>query len=158
MKPNCVSRLVVAALAAALAGCGQPDAGTAAGETMPTVVAGKWRMKISVDGRGDGMPMDKCDPETPIDDLLFIGLPGNGSNCADRTLTQNSETSWSLHSVCNFIATGGRKADTLVTIDTKVTGNLKTRYQLESRQKMSAPMNGVTQQVIVQTGERIGDC
>lgn len=158
MKPEYVSKFVVAGLVAALAGCGQPDAGTAAGETMPSVVAGKWRMKISVDGSGDGIPMDKCDPETPIDGLLFIGLPSNGSNCQERTLTQNSETSWSLHAVCNFIPTGGRRADAVVTIDTKVTGNLTTRYQLESRQKMSAPMNGVTQQVIVQTGERLGDC
>ena len=153
-----VGKFVVAAFAASLAGCGQADVASETGAKMPSVVAGKWRMTITVDGKGDGIPMTKCDPETPIDDLLFIGLPGNGKNCKDRTLTQDSETSWSLHSVCNFIPTGGRKADAVVTIDTKVKGNLKTHYQLESRQKMSAPMNGVTQQVIVQTGERVGDC
>ena len=160
MNSRHASKIVVVVLAAWLAGCSQGEGGNAGApaDEMPKTVAGKWRITVTVDGKGGEMSMDTCSPETLIDDLLTTGLPGNGSNCEDRTLTKNSETSWNMHSACHFIATGGRKADTLVTIDTRVTGNLKTRYQVESRQKMSAPMNGVTQQVIVQTGERIGDC
>jgi len=153
-------KLVLAALAVCLAGCSQGEAGSAAApaEEMPKVVAGKWRISATVDGKGGEMSMDMCKPETPIDGVLMTGLPGNGRNCKERTFTKDSETAWRMHSVCNFVATGDRKADTVVTIDTQVTGDLKTRYHVESRQVMSAPMNGVMQQVIGQTGERIGDC
>lgn len=153
-------KLVLASLAVWLAGCSQSEAGSdaAKAEEMPAVVAGKWRISATVDGKGGEMSMDMCKPETAIDDLLITGLPGNGRNCKDRTLTKDNDVSWRLHSVCSFAPTGGRQADAEVTIDTHVTGDLKTRYHVESRQLMSAPMNGVTQQVIGQTGERIGDC
>jgi hypothetical protein len=152
------SALVVIAVLLAACSEGSGPGATPAGEPMPNVAAGKWRISATVDGKGGEMSMDMCKPETAIDDVLITGLPGNGRNCKDRTLTKDNNASWRLHSVCNFVATGDRKADTVVTIDTHVTGDLKTRYHVESRQLMSAPMNGVTQQVIGQTGERIGDC
>jgi hypothetical protein len=157
-RPADQARIASVAICLLMAGCSPGEGAVTAGAEMPKTVAGKWRMTVSVDGGGGGMPMTRCDPETPIDDLLFIGLPGNGRNCTERTFEQTSATSWSLHSVCSFVPTGGRKADVAVKIDTRVSGDLKTRYQLESKQVMSAPMNGVSQQTIVQIGERIGDC
>jgi hypothetical protein len=43
-------------------------------------------------------------------------------------------------------------------LDTRVTSDLKSYYQAESKQVMSLPMNGVSQQTIFQKAERIGDC
>jgi hypothetical protein len=159
-RPTHLGNMAWTAIAVLLAACSPGGAGEAAAPAgeMPGIAAGKWRISVSVDGKDSGFPMTKCSPETPIDDLLITGLPGNGSNCAERSFTENGATSWTLHSVCNFIPTGGRKADAAVTIDTRVSSDLKTRYQVESRQVMSKPMNGVSQQTIVQTGERLGDC
>ena len=156
----CLGMVASAAIATLLAGCSPGDGSGAPAPTeeMPKVVAGKWRITVMVDGKGGEFPADMCQPATSIDDLLMSGLPGNGSNCKERTFEQQSASSWKLHSVCNFIRTGDRKADTAVTIDTRVTGNLKTYYQAESRQVMSQPMNGVTQQTIFQKAERIGAC
>jgi hypothetical protein len=159
-RAACLGIGASAAIAALLAGCSPGDASgaSAPAEDMPSVVAGKWRITVMVDGKGGEMSSDMCRKETSIDDLLISGLPGNGRNCKDRSLEQQGATSWKLHSACNFARTGDREADTIVTIDTRVTTDLKSYYQAESRQVMSQPMNGVTQQTIFQKAERIGDC
>lgn len=142
-----------------VASCSAGDApGASLSETMPKVVAGKWRVTIMVDGDTSGMASNFCRPETAIDDIMMSGLAGNGRNCAERTFEQASETVWQLHSVCNFMGTGDRKADTVVTIDTRVSGDLTSHYQAESKQVFSKPMNGVSQQTILQKAERVGDC
>jgi hypothetical protein len=151
----------VSVLAAALvlsAGCTPEGASAPSLADMPKVAAGKWRVTIMVDGKGGEFSSDLCESEKTIDDLLITGLPGNGSNCKDRTFEQVSATSWALHSACNFAGTGDRKAETVVTIDTRVSGDLKSHYQAESKQVMSQPMNGVSQQTILQKAERVGDC
>jgi hypothetical protein len=149
-----------AAIAMLLAGCSPGDtAGVSApAQDLPRVVAGKWRITVMVDGKGGEFPADMCTKETSIDDLFISGLPGNGRNCRERSFEKQGATSWKLHSVCNFIRTGDRQADTVVTIDTRVTSDLKSYYQAESRQVMSQPMNGVSQQTIFQKAERLGDC
>lgn len=155
----CLGLAASLAVMAVLAACSPgEDPAAAALPDMPKVAAGKWRITVMVDGTDGGFPADMCRPETAIDDLFISGLPGNGKNCKERTMEAQGATQWKLHSVCNFIRTGDRSADTIVTIDTRVTSDLKSYYQAESKQVMSQPMNGVSQQTIFQKAERIGDC
>ncbi len=158
MRSSSARGLLLTAVVMAAA-CSAGDApGASLTEVMPKVVAGKWRVTIMVDGKGGEMSSNFCRPETAIDDIMMSGLPGNGRNCEERTFEQASETSWQLHSVCNFMGTGDRNADTVVTIDTHVSGNLTSHYQAESKQVFSKPMSGVSQQTILQKAERVGDC
>jgi hypothetical protein len=165
--------ITVATAALAVAACGPsaPASDTAstapaadsaapapAAAAAPAVIegpaAGKWRMTMTA--MGQTMPPT----ETCVAKQVSLAeaekmRQQSGVTCSEQSYRKEGD-GWVGHSVCTMTGAG---TPMTVTSDTRVTGDLSSKYTIEMTNRMDpAPMPSMAEQKMTIAAERLGDC
>lgn len=146
-----------AAALACLAGCdGAADASTPAinamtaslPANMPVAPAGRWTYVHEIDG-APAYSEERCRmSEDTLAEIAMLNTPP-ATGCS-RSIAEKGGK-WTMHMACG----GGDKS---ITVDTVVTGDFATRYDVKAV-RISAPgVDFFTSQKITLKAERLGEC
>ena len=156
-----MSLVIVALLASA---CSKKDDATKSPDTakapetttaIPAELAdgpkpGKWRMTTVIASMPKPITMDVCLPKTSFKEMQ-TAQQQSGVKCSEQTMTRQGADNVG-HAVCEH--PGGK-----MTVDSRFSGDLNTRYTTESKTIMDpAPTPAIKEMTMKITAERLGDC
>ena len=137
---------------ASLGGCGgrpaAADPSAVAKAEMPKLKTGKWVVRSNKDGvRSE--PDEMCISDSSVEKLAN-SAPMLAKSCTSNTVGLEDGVVVA-HSYC-------KDGKSRITTTIRITGDFKTKYQMEARQVYSPATKKKSQSMTVLSAERIGDC